>query len=126
VAGPRDDGRQLGRADHEDPRRPESLTDHLADDLERRQNVSSGANPEAVQAFAQVIAGGAGVVGDEGERATAPVEGGEELARTRIEDAAIPDAPVEVEDEPAHGREEPGGHEPQDSADRAKSAIASW
>jgi len=33
------------------------------------------------------------------------VEGGEELARTRIQDAAIPDAPVEVEDEPAHGRE---------------------
>jgi hypothetical protein len=39
------------------------------------------------------------VVRDERERAPVPVERGECLARARVEGVAVPDAPVEIEDE---------------------------
>src|SRR5207253_11436818 len=124
VAGPRDDGAHLGRADGENPRGPESLADHLADDLERRQHVLGDADAEALQPDAQVAAGGTRVVRDEGDRASAPVERSECLARAGVEDVAVPDAAVEVEDETPKGREAQGGHERQASV-RANSSIAS-
>jgi len=39
------------------------------------------------------------------------VERGERLTRPGVEDVAVPDATVEVEHEPAKGREIQGGHE---------------
>jgi len=111
VAGPRDHGAHLGRADRENPRDAKSLADHLADDLERRQHVLGDADAEVLQPHAQVTAGGTRVVRDEGERASAPVERGECLARAGVEDVAVPDAAVEVEDETPKGREAQGGHE---------------
>src|SRR5207245_10809956 len=70
--------------------------------------------------------GGAVMVGHDGERGTAPVQAREDCARAWLEDAATPDAPVEVEDEAARARQARVGHGRQASVDRAKSAIASW
>src|SRR5262245_35364457 len=124
VAGPRDHRFHVWRADHQYAREAISLPDHVADDLERREDMPSHIHPEPVQLLAQLAAGGAGVVGDEGEPPAGPVERRQRLARSRVEGVSVPDAAVEVEDEAADAREDRSGHEPQVSADRANSTLA--
>jgi hypothetical protein len=47
----------------------------------------------------QVVAGGARIVRDERDAVPAPVEGGDQLTSTGIQDVPVPDAPVQIEDE---------------------------
>lgn len=78
------------------------------------------ADAQLVQARPEVGAGRAGVVGEKREATSRTVQRLERLTRAGVEDAAVPDTAVEVEDEALEA-----GERAQASADRRSSAIAS-
>jgi hypothetical protein len=103
-----DRGLQLRPADREHARRPPLRREHLAEDLERGEDLAGlGGDAEALELVAHGRRARPGVVREEGDLATLLAQQREHLGGAGHEDVARPHAAVQVEHEALEGPDSP-------------------